>query len=115
MPLLKPSTPPKKNTKPAGRTLPHKKGETPRAKHAPHHTPPPRREPSWWEKLSAERKLDVVGIGLAFFGIIILLGLISANRSAIVGGAIFFLSQIEKKNNKIGNKRKKKERKEERK
>lgn len=56
--------------------------------------PPPPREPSWWEKLSPERKLDVVGIVLAFFGIIILLGLISANRSALVGGAIFFLSQI---------------------
>ncbi len=56
--------------------------------------PPPPREPSWWEKLSAERKLDVVGIVLAFIGIIILLGLISANRSALIGGAIFFLSQI---------------------
>ncbi len=52
------------------------------------------REPSWWEKLSPERKLDVVGIILAFVGLVILLGLISANRSALVGGAIFFLSQI---------------------
>ncbi|MBE0669616.1 MAG: DNA translocase FtsK 4TM domain-containing protein, partial [Anaerolineales bacterium] len=94
MPLLKPSTPPKKNTKPAGKTLPPKKGEAPRTKHAPHHAPHSVRESSWWEKLSAERKLDVVGIGLALAGIIILLGLISSNRSAIVGGAIFFLSQI---------------------
>jgi hypothetical protein len=94
MPLLKPSTPPKKNTKPAGKTLPPKKGEAPHTKHAPHPAPPPSREPTLWDRLSAERKLDVVGIGLAFIGIIFLLGLISANRSAIVGGAIFFLSQI---------------------
>jgi S-DNA-T family DNA segregation ATPase FtsK/SpoIIIE len=104
MPILKPSTPPKKNQKPAGKTLPPKKGgistqnkpgfknkiQTP----PPPPPPPARREPSWWEKLSPERKLDVVGIGLALFGVIILLGLISANRSALVGGAIFFLSQI---------------------
>jgi S-DNA-T family DNA segregation ATPase FtsK/SpoIIIE len=97
MPLLKPSTLPNKNTKPAGKTLPSKKGQLTRgkpvAKGKPIQPPPPR-EPSWWEKLSAERKLDVVGIVLAFIGIIILLGLISANRSALVGGAIFFLSQI---------------------
>ncbi len=47
-----------------------------------------------WDQLLAERKLDVVGIILVFFGIITFLGLISANRSVLVGGAIFFLSQI---------------------
>ncbi|MDP2778742.1 MAG: DNA translocase FtsK 4TM domain-containing protein, partial [Anaerolineales bacterium] len=94
MPLLKPSTPPKKNTKPAGKTLPPKKGGPPRNKRAPRNDAYALREPSWWENLSAERKLDVVGIILAFIGIIIFLGLISANRSALIGGAIFFLSQI---------------------
>ena len=97
MPLLKPSAPAKKSTKPAGKTLPHKKGETPGGKSAPkgkvHHAPPPR-EPSWWDNLSPERKLDVVGIVLAFVGIILLLGLISANRSPIVGGFIFILAQL---------------------
>ena len=95
MPLLKPS--PKKKTKPAGKVLPSKKGDGSGGKHAPKehaHQPPPSRGPSWWDNLSAERKLDVVGIGLAFFGLIILLGLISANRSPLVGGVIFFLSQI---------------------
>ncbi|MDO8753731.1 MAG: DNA translocase FtsK [Anaerolineales bacterium] len=66
----------------------------PRNKPAPHKTPPAARQPSWWENLSAERKLDVVGIILAFIGIIILLGLISANRSIVIGGAISFLSKI---------------------
>ncbi|MDP1714793.1 MAG: DNA translocase FtsK [Anaerolineales bacterium] len=94
MPLLKPSTPPKKNTKPAGKTLPPQKGGPPRNKRAPRNAAYALREPSWWENLSAERKLDVVGIILAFIGIIIFLGLISANRSALIGGAIFFLSQI---------------------
>jgi S-DNA-T family DNA segregation ATPase FtsK/SpoIIIE len=93
MPLLKPSTPPKKDSKPAGKTLTPKKGKSSPSKSAPaHHAPA--RQLTWWEALSAERKLDVVGIALAFVGIIILLGLISANRSAIVGGAIFFLSQL---------------------
>lgn len=92
MPLLKPSSPPKKNTKPAGKTLYPKKGESSRKKNAPQSASG--REPSWWDNLSDERKLDVIGIVLAFAGIVILLGLISANRSAIIGGAIFFLSQI---------------------
>src|SRR5690349_4647293 len=104
MPILKPSTPPKKNQKPVGKTLPPKKGgiATPskpgfknKIQSPPPPPPPPaRREPSWWEKLSPERKLDVVGVVLALAGLIILLGLISGNRSALVGGTIFFLSQI---------------------
>jgi S-DNA-T family DNA segregation ATPase FtsK/SpoIIIE len=95
MPLKKPTTPPKKTTKPAGRTLQSKKGEASRGrspKKQKSHTP--QREPTWWESLSDERKLDVVGIVLAFIGIIILLGLISANRSPIIGGVITFLSQL---------------------
>lgn len=101
MPLLKPSAPEKKSSKPIGKTLPAKKGGADSHAKAPakHKAPPPpppqpQRETSWWEKLSPERKLDVVGIALAFFGVIILLGLISANRSAIVGGIIFFLAQL---------------------
>ncbi len=100
MPLLKPSTPPKKNTKPAGKILPSKKGDVSQNKSAsksrktpPLQTPPPAAF-SWWNTLSAERKLDVVGIILTFIGAIILLGLISANRSPLIGGAIQFLLQI---------------------
>ncbi|MHB8777360.1 MAG: FtsK/SpoIIIE family DNA translocase [Anaerolineales bacterium] len=95
MPLLKPSIPPKRNKKPAGKALPSKKGGASRGKSSSQHQPSPSsREPSWWDNLSDERKLDVVGIILAFIGIVILLGLISANRSALIGGAILFLSQI---------------------
>lgn len=104
MPILKPSSPPKKNQKQSAKVIPPKKGGLPAQNKSssknkiytpPPPPPPPRmREPSWWEKLSPERKLDVVGIILAFIGLVILLGLISANRSALIGGAIFFLSQI---------------------
>jgi S-DNA-T family DNA segregation ATPase FtsK/SpoIIIE len=102
MPILKPSIPPRKNSKPTAKTIPPKKGVP--ARHTPpfvkgkakpiQPAPPAARALSWWEQLSPERKLDVVGIILALIGIVILLGLISANRSVLVGGAIFFLSQI---------------------
>ena len=97
MPLLRPFSNQKKSAKPAGKTLSQKKGgAAPHAKGSSKHKtpPPPPREPTWWESLSPERKLDVVGIVLAFIGLIILLGLISANRSAVIGGAIFFLAQL---------------------
>jgi S-DNA-T family DNA segregation ATPase FtsK/SpoIIIE len=92
MPLLKPSSPSKKNTKSSGKTVAPKKAKS-ASKHKAHPTPPPA-EPGLWERLSEERKLDVIGIVLSFSGIIILLGLVSANRSAFIGGIIFFLSQI---------------------
>ncbi len=99
MPLLKPSAPQKKSSKPVGKTLPAKKGgadshakATPKQYTPP--PPPPQREPTLWDRLSAERKLDVVGIALAFVGIIILLGLISANRSVPVSAVIGFLEKL---------------------
>ncbi len=97
MPLLKPSTPPKKTATPAGKTFPPKKGDPPHGKPASkgkHHQPPPPPALSFWDQLSAERKLDVVGIILAFIGIVIILGLASANRSDIIKGTIGFISQI---------------------
>ncbi len=96
MPLLKPSTPPKKSTKPAGKILSSKKGDMPRGKNASKSKlpEPPLPAFSWWENLSAERKLDVVGIILAFVGVIIIFGLVSAKSSLIAGGAIKFISQI---------------------
>jgi len=97
MPLLKPSTSPKKNTTPAGKTFPPKKRDSSHGKPASKgksHQPPPAREPSWWEKLSPERKLDVVGIGLAFTGIIIILVLFSTNRSVPIDKVISKFSQL---------------------
>jgi S-DNA-T family DNA segregation ATPase FtsK/SpoIIIE len=97
MPLLKPSAPPKKGTKPAAKALAPQKGKAAPGKPAPRHRAhpaPPQREPTWWETLSNERKLDVIGVVLASIGVVIFLGLISANRSVVIGGAISFLSQL---------------------
>lgn len=102
MPLLNPFANQKKSAKPTGKkTLSGKKGgmSAPvkggaKQKSPPPPPPPLQREPSWWEKLSPERKLDVIGIILASLGLIILLGLISANRSVIVGGVILRLAQL---------------------
>lgn len=101
MPLIK--LPNFLNKKPAGKTITNKKGgmNKPAPKGKLHEAPSQPQQQysaptqlSWWEQLSAERKLDVVGIVLAFVGIIIFLGLISTTRSVFIGGAIFFLSQI---------------------
>ncbi|MBK7316493.1 DNA translocase FtsK 4TM domain-containing protein [Candidatus Villigracilis affinis] len=98
MPLLKPSTPPKKSTKPAGKTLPPKKGEAPHGKGKSSHQPPPPapRQPalSFWDHLSAERKLDVVGILLAFIGVVIILGLVSPTHSEPIKKIFSIISQI---------------------
>ena len=48
--------------------------------------PPPQPEPappSWWETLSPERKLDVVGAVMAVVGLLTVLILFSAQRSAV--------------------------------
>ncbi len=99
MPLIKLPNFLNKNQKPAGKTISGKKGgnksaqkNKPHESHSAQQSLPPAL--SWWEQLSAERKLDVVGIILAFVGIIIFLGLISVNRSVFIGNSIFFLSQI---------------------
>jgi S-DNA-T family DNA segregation ATPase FtsK/SpoIIIE len=97
MPLLKPPTTPKKSSKSAEKILPPKKKENPQHKpvsKGKQHQPPPPPALSFWDKLSAERKLDVVGIGLTFVGIIILLGLVSTNRSAPIDKTISFISQL---------------------
>jgi len=85
-----------KNKKNPGKTPPTKKGGLPQNKSAskPQAYAPAQHEPTWWEQLSPERKLDVVGYILIAIGAIILLGLISANSSAIVGGIIFFVAQL---------------------
>jgi S-DNA-T family DNA segregation ATPase FtsK/SpoIIIE len=96
MPLLKPPIPPKKSTKPAGKTFPSKKGESSHGKFASkgkkHQPPPPAL--SFWDQLSAERKLDVLGVGLAFIGIVMILGLLSTNRSEPVSKIILFFLKI---------------------
>ena len=96
MPLLKPSTPPKKSAKPATKTLPPKKGQASHGKSASkgkqHRPPPP--SLSFWDKLSPERKLDILGVGLALSGILMILGQVSPNRSNPINDFFTFFSQI---------------------
>ena len=58
--------------------------ESPASKAASRPSAPP--EPSFWESLSPERKLDVIGIVLAVAGILILLTLLASSRSASPAG-----------------------------
>ena len=48
----------------------------------------------WWEALSAERKLDVVGAIMSVAGLLTLLTLFSAQRSALTGNMIRVLRQM---------------------
>ncbi len=50
-------------------------------------------QPSWWDSLSAERKLDAVGAIMALSGIFITLILSSTQRSALTGGMLRTLGQ----------------------
>ncbi|HUH98753.1 MAG TPA: DNA translocase FtsK [Anaerolineales bacterium] len=51
-------------------------------------------EPSLWDRLSSERKLDVVGVALAVVGILILLTLFASSRSLFTEGLLRFLGRI---------------------
>ncbi|MBK9924297.1 MAG: DNA translocase FtsK 4TM domain-containing protein [Anaerolineales bacterium] len=81
-----------KSSKPAAgkdaEKAPSKKGKA-----AP---PPPPPEPvslTFWDSLSAERKLDVVGVIMAVSGILTILILVSAQRSIYFEGAVSLLSR----------------------
>ncbi|MEP0807564.1 MAG: DNA translocase FtsK 4TM domain-containing protein [Chloroflexota bacterium] len=58
-------------------------------------TPPPAPEPasSWWDSLSAERKLDVIGAVMAVMGVLTALILFSATRSNVTAYLMLRLSQ----------------------
>ena len=66
-------TPARKNTKP--KAAPKKQKAAPQAAPEPVSL-------NWWDSLTDERKLDVVGAGMAMVGIVIVLVLFSAQRSA---------------------------------
>src|SRR3990172_11194704 len=95
MPVSKPKSPPKRGSK--GKKVTPKKGSSkPVAQKSKKKQPPvlPVRIPTFWERLSIDRKLDVVGVGLALVGLVTLLSLISAERSALTGGLIRFLAGL---------------------
>jgi len=57
--------------------------------------PPPKESaPTFWDNLSAERKLDVVGVILSVIGLLILLTLFASSRSALTGSFVRILSQF---------------------
>jgi len=101
MPLKIPFTSSKSNAKPKGKTLTASRSRgKDRAKAIPKKgksSVPSKPEPvsvSWWDSLSAERKLDVVGAVMALIGILTALILFSAQRSAITGSMVNILSRI---------------------
>ncbi len=55
---------------------------------------PPAPSPSFWESLSPERRLDVIGIVLAILGILILLTLLASSRSEFSNWFVNHLTQI---------------------
>ncbi len=50
--------------------------------------------PSFWESLSPERRLDLVGVLLGVAGILMLLTLVASSRSALTGGFIRVLGEL---------------------
>lgn len=99
MPLKIPFPSPKSNAKPKGKALTSARGKdkgkaTPKkGKASP--PPPPQFVPvSWWDSLSPERKLDVVGAVMAMIGLLTGLILFSAQRSALTGSMMSILSRV---------------------
>ncbi len=90
MPLIKPFARAKSSRK--GSTKAGSSRKTAGSKSAARQSAPP--EPSFWERLSLERRLDVIGILLAVAGILILLTLLASSRSALTGGLIQLLGQL---------------------
>ncbi len=100
MPLKTPSSSSKKpNAKPKGKTpVPARGkggGKTPakRGKSAPL-SQPEFVSVSWWDTLTPERKLDVVGVVMAMIGVLILLILFSAERSTLTAMPMSVLSRL---------------------
>jgi DNA segregation ATPase FtsK/SpoIIIE, S-DNA-T family len=94
MPLKTPT--PKSSGKPAGKTV----SARGKSKSAPHRkrTSQASRQPavttvSWWETLTDERKLDVIGAVMALAGISTLLILFSAQRSGLTESMMRLFSQ----------------------
>ena len=82
---------------PKGRRKSRARGRSSRAHPRPERVSRSRAQPpapSFWESLSPERKLDVIGVILALSGILILLALLAPSPSALTGGIIRLLGQL---------------------
>src|SRR5512147_864308 len=100
MPLRTPSSPSKSGGKAQGKTVTSSTGKenaarkTPSSKGKSAPPPPQRISASWWEALTPERRLDVVGTIMSVAGLLTLLILFSAQRSALTGSLMRFLGQM---------------------
>ena len=99
MPLKTPSPASKSGSagKPKGKTVTPARGKGENKPAPKKKAQPVAPEPvylSWWDTLTPERKLDVVGAIMSVVGLLILLILFSAQRSAITGNMIRVLGQI---------------------
>ena len=87
----------KSSSKPKSRTVQPAKGKS-GSSHSTRsaHKPAPTRyaKPSWWARVPAERKLDILGVLLSAVGALILLSLFTVNRSAAIGTITRVLAQI---------------------
>ncbi|HET6598090.1 MAG TPA: DNA translocase FtsK 4TM domain-containing protein [Anaerolineales bacterium] len=91
MPLKTPASASRSSGKAKGKaaTPSHAKGKTAQSKAKPAaRLQPEPVPPSWWSTLSPERKLDVVGAVMAVVGILTVLILFSAQRSALTGSLL---------------------------
>lgn len=93
MPLKTPASPPKSSGKSAGKTVTSAprgkdKAASPAKKKGAAHPPAAPVSVNWWDSLTDERKLDVVGAIMAVVGIVTILILISAQRSALTGSMV---------------------------
>lgn len=99
MPLKTPNSTSKSGGKPKGKVVTPARGKADNKSAPKKKTPPAPQKPepaylSWWETLTPERKLDVVGAAMSVVGLLILLILFSAQRSALTGNMIRVLRQL---------------------
>src|SRR5688500_13048314 len=99
MPLKTPNSTSKSSGKSKGKIVTHARGKAENKAAAKQKSSPVSQAPeaaysSWWENLAPERKLDVVGAIMAVVGLLILLILFSAQRSALTGNMIRLLRQL---------------------
>ena len=99
MPLKTPSSSAKSAGKPKGKVLPSSHGKDKSKSHSSkgksaRHAPPEPVSVSWWDSLTPERRLDVVGAIMSVVGLLTLLILFSAQRSALTGSMMRLLGQM---------------------
>jgi S-DNA-T family DNA segregation ATPase FtsK/SpoIIIE len=99
MPLKIPFIPSKPGAKSRRKAVPPSRGRNkpnpaPKRGRGTPHAPPEPVSVSWWDALSPERRLDVVGVIMAVIGLLTALILFSAQRSALTGSLVSGLGRL---------------------